>query len=162
MVSLVPMLLTVHNAEEALTFPRFMPRLGALLPGPLAAIGSRLDYPTLLVALVVLSLLAFVLAFLANRAPASRWRTWLLMALQTAVAVNALSHVLSALFLFRGYAPGLVTAVGLNVPFSLMLFGRASRERWLSPAAFRALVPAALVLHGPVLLGALWLAGGRF
>lgn len=155
---LVPLLFTAHNAEEALTFPRYMPRLPALLPTRFAAFASRLDYQTMLAALAVVSLLAVVLAFAANRAPESRWRMWLLLALQATVAVNVVSHVMAAVFLYRGYAPGVITAVAINAPFSVHLFRRAARERWVSSAALRALVPAALVLHGPVLLGALWLA----
>jgi hypothetical protein len=156
---LVPVLLTVHNAEEAIAFRQFKPRLPTLLPEPFAGFEARLDYSTMLVALCVLSLLAFALALLVSLAPTVRWRLWMLMALQASVAVNVVAHVLSAAFLFHGYAPGLFTAVAINAPFSMLFFRQASREAWVGPRALRALVPAALVLHGPVLLGALWLAG---
>jgi hypothetical protein len=158
-VWLVPVLLTLHNAEEAIAFRQFMPRLPALLPEPFARFEARLDYSTMLVALIVLSLIAFALALLVSLAPSARWRVWLLMALQASVALNVVAHVLSAAFVFHGYAPGLITALAINAPFSAVFFRRATRERWVSPQALRALVPAALVLHGPVLFGGLWLAG---
>ena len=59
-----------------------------------------------------------------------------------------------------GYAPGLVTALVLNLPFSLYLLRRAIREQWLSRPARWALVPGAILLHGP-LLAALLLATER-
>jgi hypothetical protein len=63
--------------------------------------------------------------------------------------------------LFRGYAPGLVTALLLNLPFSLYLLRRAARERWLDRGALWTLAPAALLVHGPM-LSALLLATERW
>ena len=42
--------------------------------------------------------------------------------------LNVLAHLLSATMLTRGYAPGLATALLVNLPFSLYLFRRARRE----------------------------------
>jgi hypothetical protein len=75
------------------------------------------------------------------------------------IALNVGSHVVSSIAIVRGYAPGLVTAVLVNAPFAVYLFRRASRERWLPRRAILWTIPAALVLHGPVLVGTLWLAG---
>jgi hypothetical protein len=41
----------------------------------------------------------------------------------------------AALVLFGGYAPGVVTAVILNLPLSVLVLRRAVDERWLAPAA---------------------------
>lgn len=43
-------------------------------------------------------------------------------------------------------------------PFVLYCYTRAGREQWVGSTALRATLPAALVLHGPVLLAGLWLA----
>jgi hypothetical protein len=67
------------------------------------------------------------------------------------VLLNAIWHLAIAVVLFRGYAPGLATALLLNLPFSLHLLGRAVREQWLSRPARWALVPGAVLLHGPLL-----------
>jgi hypothetical protein len=80
------------------------------------------------------------------------------LALQAAVGLNVLAHIVGAAFVFRGYGPGLITALAVNAPFTVLCFWRASREQWVSPTALRATVPTALFLHGPVLFGGLWLA----
>jgi hypothetical protein len=54
-----------------------------------------------------------------------------------------------------------VTAILVNAPFVMYCFRGAARERWVSSAALWATIPAAVILHGPVLVGALWLAARR-
>jgi hypothetical protein len=149
----------VHNAEEALAFRAYLPRLRALLPKSLAHLGASLSYSAMLGALTLLSAAAVLLTFAAVARPASRRILWALLVLEAAVAVNVVAHVISAVVVFHGYGPGLATAVTINAPFALYCFRRVRREQWLSPAALLATVPAALVLHGPMLLAGLWLAG---
>jgi hypothetical protein len=75
----------------------------------------------------------------------------LVLLIQATVLLNVVWHAAAAVVLFGGYAPGVVTAVLLNLPFSVYLLGRSAREHWLSARALWALVPAAIVLHGPLL-----------
>lgn len=42
--------------------------------------------------------------------------------------LNVAWHVTAALMLFGGYAPGLVTAVALNLPLSVLVLRRAAAE----------------------------------
>lgn len=157
-VWLIPTFLTIHNAEEAVAFDRMRSQLAVALPEPFATLQTRLTYPVLLQLLVILSVLAFILAMIVMLRPRSRAALWLLLALEAAVAINVISHVVSAVAFFHGYGPGLATAVLLNAPFAVYTLRRAKREAWVSARAWRALVGAGLVLHGPVLIGALWLA----
>jgi hypothetical protein len=158
-VWLVPIFLTLHNAEEALAFRAYMPRMRTLLPEPFASLEASLSYATMLGALTVLSALAFLIAWAAAARPESHRTLWALLVLEATVGVNVIAHLLSAVIVFHGYGPGLATALMINAPFAIYCFRRARREQWLSPAALRATVPAALILHGPILLGGLWLAG---
>ena len=151
-------LVTLHNAEEALTFERLLPDLPALLPPPLSSIAARLTYPAMLIALGVVSLLAVGVAVAVWLRPRARWSLWLLLVLEATMAINALSHALVALAVVHGYAPGVVTALLVNVPFAVYCFRRAAREQWVSSRAVAATVPAALIVHGPVLIGGMWLA----
>jgi hypothetical protein len=157
-VWLVPALLALHNAEEALALRAGLPWLRTPLPEPLAAAAAGVTYPAVVQALTVLSVLAFGLAALVAARPTSRAALWLLLALEAAVGINAVAHLASAALVFRGYGPGLATGVLINAPFAVYCMRRARRDRWLSPAALRATLPAAVLLHGPVLLGGLWLA----
>ena len=152
-------LFVLHNAEEALAFRRYLPRMATLLPEPLARIAPPLSYPVLLLTLGVVSLLALSIALAAAAWPQSPRALWALLTLEAVLALNVVAHVLSALVVFHGYGPGLVTALLVNAPFATYCFRRAHRERWVSAAALRATVPAALLLHGPILIGGLWLAG---
>jgi hypothetical protein len=149
---------TLHNAEEALAFRTYLPRMGALLPERFASLATTLSYPVMLVALSTVSALAFLVALAAATWPHSQLALWTLLALEAVVGLNVIAHVLSALLVFHGYGPGLVTALLINAPFAIYCFRRARRERWVSTAALAAMVPAALILHGPILLGGLWLA----
>jgi hypothetical protein len=158
-VWLIPILFTLHNAEEALALQAYLPRMPTLLPEPLASLEASLSYSTMLGALTVLSALAFLIALAAVARPQSRRTLWALVVLEATVGVNVIAHLLGAVIVFHGYGPGLATALMINAPFAIYCFRRVRREQWVSTAALRATVPASLILHGPILLGGLWLAG---
>ena len=155
---MIPTLLAVHNAEEAFALRSGLPNLRGAVPEPFADVAARLTPAVVTQVLVALSVAAFGLAAVAASRPGSRVALWLLLTLEVAVGLNVVAHIASAVLVFHGYGPGLVTAVLLNAPFAVYCVRRARRERWLSPTALRATVPAAIILHGPVLLGGLWLA----
>jgi hypothetical protein len=47
----------------------------------------------------------------------------------------------------------------VNLPFSLYVLRRATWERWTTRQELLVLAPAAFVVHGPLLLGVIALAG---
>lgn len=158
---LVPLLLLLHNAEEAVFFPRYLPFVLARLPTAWRAVAGPVTSGQVWLALAIVTLVALGLTVWAQRHPESHTALWLLLLLQTSVLLNVLWHVAAAAVLFRGYAPGLVTALLLNLPFSIYLIRRAVREHWFSRGALLALGAAALLAHGP-LLSALLLATERW
>lgn len=130
----------------------------SFLPASLGALEPRLSTDTLLLALAVLSVLAFGLATIVALRPQAHAALWLLLALEAAIGINAVAHVASAIVIFRGYGPGLATAALINLPFAIYVLRRARRDAWVGLRAWRLLPLGGLVLHGPVLLGGLWLA----
>jgi hypothetical protein len=150
---LVPVLITIHNAEEAL----FMPATLRVLPGRVPAELARAipSYPQFLVALVIVAALAWATWLLGRERSAG---VALLLLLKAVMLVNVVSHVGSAIFL-RRYAPGLVTALALNLPFSIHLLRRAIKERWIARRTVPILAAGAVVIHGPGILGVMWVAG---
>ena len=60
---LIPVLLALHNAEEAVAFRNYLPRVKALLPSPFATLEAQLSYTALVQALAILSLLAVAFMF---------------------------------------------------------------------------------------------------
>jgi hypothetical protein len=152
-------LVTLHNAEEAFAFRVFLPRIPALLGEPFSALAQAVSYPAMLLALAMVTVVAAMIALALIVRPQSPWALWALLTLVAVMGINAVAHVASALLVFGGYGPGLITALLLNAPFAVYCFVLARRNRWASGAMLLSTIPAALVLHGPVLMGVLWLAG---
>lgn len=148
---MVPLLLALHNAEEGLFFPRYLPFVLVRLPAGWRAVAGPVTAGQVWLALAVVTALGVAATAWAVRRPASPAALWTVLLLQTTMLVNALWHVAAAIVLFRGYAPGVVTALLLNLPFSVYLLRRAAAERWVGRPALWALLPGALALHGPLL-----------
>ncbi len=153
----IPLAFLVHNAEEALLFPRYLPLVVGRLPEGWEFISGAITLGQVWAALGVLTVVAFGLAVWASADRESTVPVWLLLLLQTTLLINVLWHVGAAIVLFDGYAPGLATAILLNLPVSIYLLRRAAREEWISRGALWALLPSALLVHGPLLSGLLLL-----
>ena len=110
-------------------------------------------------ALVVITVAAFVVTYLsARRGPQSVW-AYLTFGSVVAMLANVFIPHLPAAIFFGGYAPGVVTAIVINLPLTTLLVFRAVRDGWVSggrAVAFGAGVP--LVLGGTI-VG--WLLLGR-
>lgn len=147
----------MHNAEEAVFFPRYLPLVLGRLPETWRSLAGPITLGQVWAALGFVTLVPFGLATWAELRPEKAAPVWLLLLTQATVLLNVVWHVSAAALVFNGYAPGVVTAVVLNLPFSIYLLRRAAGESWLSPRARWALLPGALLVHGPVLSGLLLL-----
>jgi len=121
---LVPLLFALHNAEEAPRMATWVRRVTPRFMPPITAFQFA-------VAVALLTLLVLLLTLAAARALPLRLGVLLMAGVQAIIFVNALTHVGSALW-YRGYTPGLATAVLLTVPFSLYLFHRLLASPHLS------------------------------
>ena len=157
MLWLIPAALAVHNAEEALTFPRYWPVVRGRLPAVMQGAAAGLDPAAFRTALVWATLIPLAIIVWATWRADSLTARWSALVIQAVMAVNVISHLVVATLLLRGYSPGVLSALLINAPLSLYLFRRAAREQWISPRARRALLPAALLIHGPGLIGLLLL-----
>lgn len=149
---LVPLLLTLHNLEEAVFMKGFLDRFGARIP-----ILPMVTYGPFLLALGLVTLAPYLFAASGPLERRSR-AFFLVLGTQMVVLVNVAAHLATAVWV-RGYAPGLVTALLVNLPFSVFLFRRALRGAWVRPWDLAWLLAAALLVHGPGLVGLLVLAG---
>ena len=113
-VWLVPVCMTVHNAEEAFGADRFLSDLGRLLPW------ARIRTRAFLAALVLLTAGTWVVAALAASDGTDPWLE-VLVGLQLALAVNAFVPHLLLLAVLRRYSPGLLSAALLNLPVAAYL-----------------------------------------
>ena len=122
-------------------------------------VGVSLSPTVMLLPLTLVTGLAFAIVAWSASRPDSAARLWFALLVQAVMLLNVAVHLVAAVAVMRGYSPGLLTAVVINLPFSLWIFTRAVRERWVNQHALLALIPAALLLHGPLLLLFLKIAG---
>lgn len=123
---LFPFAVTVHNAEEAIWMPSWDARHAADLPvQPPGAFAFR-------IALVVLTVAACVITHLsARRGRQSVWSYLVFGYIVTMLANVVVPHVPAAI-VFRGYVPGVATAVLINLPLMSFLVVRAVSDGWVS------------------------------
>lgn len=118
----------VHNSEEALTYGRYRERSAALLNRLMGVPGVPSEAAFHL-ALMLVSLLAAVAMVVVIARPAAPLARSVTIALAAVMLVNvAVPHVPAALLL-GGYAPGVVTAVLLNLPVALLALRRLALDR---------------------------------
>jgi hypothetical protein len=148
---LLPLVFALHNGEEAFTIGPFLPLLKAQLPSWAAAWTRDVTVPLYLAGLAIVTTLGLLAGLWVLLRPRSRAALWTLLLLQAVLLLNAFSHLLTAALL-RGYDPGVATAALVNLPLSLYVFRTASREAWLARGPLLALIPAAVLVHGPLLM----------
>lgn len=158
---LVPVLITLHNLEELAGMPAVLVELPRKIPAGLPV--GILPFPPspaeFTLAVVIVTTLPFLFAGLAQyaRNPRTRRNGVLLLAGTKAVMLlNVLSHLGSAVLL-RGYAPGMITSLAINLPFSLLFFSTALRQGWLVKRNLPWLALVAVLAHSLGLVGLFWL-----
>ena len=154
---IVPVLVTVHNAEEALALPRFLPAWQRAMPSALRSLLPSPTYGQYLFALVVVTAIPWLIAAFGNLGKRTGVAAFLLLLLMTVMGLNAFWHIAAAGML-HGYAPGIVTAIAFNLLYAAYLIRRAFVERWFPRPQLALMFPLALLVHGPLLLGLLLVA----
>lgn len=154
---MVPLLLTMHHVEEALTLVGFWGRLESLVPPFLSGLLPSVSQGQLLLVLGVVTGAAWLFA---DSGPLERRSRafFLVLGTQMVMLLNVLYHAAQAVWI-RGYVPGLVTGLLVILPFSVYLFRRALQGSWVRSRDLAWLFVAALLVHGPGLIGLLVLAG---
>src|SRR4051812_3080780 len=147
LVWLVPVLITVHNCEEALTMPAILASRNSAIPRFLHGLLPAITYRQFLLALFITTAVPYGIAWFAKLdRDGSEAGMLLLLSVQVMMLVNVFAHLWMAISI-RGYAPGLLTALALNFPFSIYFLSRAAKERWVSRKAWRFILPTGVLLH---------------
>ena len=138
---LFPVVVTAHNLEEAIWLPAFVAEHAAQVPFVVSASEFRFGVTALTIA-------AWTVTYLSWRNGRESVWTYGLFGYIVAMLLNVAAPHLIAAAVFRGYAPGVVTAVALNLPVLSYLTFLALRERFVSgrkAALFGVAVPLGLV-----------------
>jgi Protein of unknown function with HXXEE motif len=143
-LALVGVTLVLHTTEEYLTFTSYLPparQLPRLLP-PANLMRSPQNQHIALLLATVLPLAVIAWAML-------RPRKALLVSvlfLECILLVNAGWHIFAAC-VRGGYAPGVITAVFINLPFGVYVLRRAVKDQWIPAQTAWLLLGVSLVLH---------------
>jgi hypothetical protein len=149
-----PILFATHELEEYWTVLPWLHRHRADLPTFLQ--GRLPDGSSFILIAGVAFLLIFgVVAALVVERPEARVWAGLFAILILARLENALMHVGQAVW-FRGYAPGLITAVTVVLPLSCFVLGRLTRARRLSTRSFVWMVPVGFVVQLAAVAAVAW------
>jgi hypothetical protein len=156
---LVPVILTIHNLEEA----PFMEKWYKRVP---VRIHLTITTRQFAIAVTFITLAAFLLTYIGVEYLANRTGYLLVLEIQAILLFNAFIPHIVATVRFRMYSPGVITALLLILPFSLYLFRRAFGENiidWLQIWIMLAIAPFAVVIIafvslqiGKVLEGKTW------
>lgn len=122
---LFPVVVSLHNAEEAIGFPAWSRGAGRRWHGSITPGTFRL-------AAAVLALLAFAVTWLSVVSGKQSIWTYLAFGYIAAMLGNVLAPHVAATAVLRRYVPGVVTAVLLNLPVLTLLVVHALREGYVS------------------------------
>ena len=147
---LLAFVFAIHNLEEGLAAPRMVELLQTRGPSFLGALYAGVDADGLRAGLVILSAAGFVLALAAGRTPEAAGAAYAMIVFAAVIGINALAHSALSL-LYESSMPGLLTAVLLTGPAAVAVLVRARQETWIGAAAWWTVLPAAALIHGPLL-----------
>ena len=147
----IPIILSIHNLEEALTMPQWMsahlPMLRSTIP-----FFEYLQFstPQVYVSLILVTLIPFLVTFLCLRGKRTTKKISILLILQAIIFWNALMPHVSGLFVLAMFNPGTITAVLFNIPFSVYLYRRVRQEGIVSKDTLRNCIFIGLIAYLPV------------
>jgi hypothetical protein len=147
----IPVILSIHNLEEALTMPQWMsvhlPMLRSTIP-----FFENLQFSTaqLYVSLFLVTLVPFLITFFCLRGERTAKKISVVLILQSIIFWNALMPHLSGFFVLGMYNPGTITAVLLNIPFSVYLYRRVLQQGIVLKDTMHKCVFIGLAIYLPV------------
>ncbi len=147
----IPLILSIHNLEEALTMPQWMsshfPMLRTTIP-----FFEHLHFSTtqLYVSLLLVTIIPFLVTFICLRGERTTKKISILLTLQSIIFWNALMPHVSGLFVLGIFNPGTITAVLFNIPFSIYLYRRVRQEGIVSKETIRYCIFIGLIAYLPV------------
>jgi hypothetical protein len=144
-LALIGLTLVLHDTEEFFTFPRFWSSSVGQLPRWLSPQGLVHNPQDLRVALVIATVLPLGVIAWAILRPRKALLVSVLL-LESILLVNAGWHILASA-VRGGYAPGIVTAVLINLPFGVYVLRRAVKEQWIPTRTAWLLIGIAIALH---------------
>jgi hypothetical protein len=155
--ALIPAI-ALHNFEEWLTFPYFRQSYEEMIE----RIGLGIQPPSWAVtqlALVIATIIPVFGIALAARGQRSRIKDFFICFIAAVFLANAFLPHIPAVIVMGGYAPGVITAVLINLPLCAWLLHSAVRERILSVQQAAACVVLGAVSVAPSIVAIMFVSG---
>jgi hypothetical protein len=147
---LVAIVFVLHNAEEGIAAAQMIGFMQSQAPAFLRGLYEGVGVAELRISLAILTLVGVLVTVLCVRRATGAGSSYSMLLFASVIGVNAVMHI--ALAAAAGaYMPGILTAVTMTLPLAVVLLLRGRREMWVSSGTYWTLLPAALVVHGPVL-----------
>ncbi|MCK9409515.1 MAG: HXXEE domain-containing protein [Bacteriovoracaceae bacterium] len=149
----IPILLFLHNVEEAITMPQWMnanlPILQQKIP-----LFQFLEFSVsqLYVSLTLVTIIPILISFFCLRGELTPRKTAVMQTLQSIIFWNALMPHLSGIMLLGFYNPGAITAIVCTIPFSIYLYHKtiSSNEEIFRQIPFRKIVITGGIIYLPL------------
>jgi hypothetical protein len=145
---LVPIVLTIHNIEEA----PFMEGWSKRLP---LNVHQTVSTRQFVIAVTFLTLAGFLVTYLGAGYLANQTGYLMVLGIQAILLFNVFVPHIATTIRFRMYSPGVITAILITLPFSYYLFQRALNENIINWNQFWMLLgiaPFAMVVFAIVSL----------
>lgn len=140
----------LHNGEEAIRAAHMLQFMQSDAPGFLRDAYAGITVSELQGSLLILTGLVFLGIAVAAVFSAAAASAFGMMVLAALLGLNGVFHIVLSLQA-GAYMPGLATALLISLPVSVTLLVRARQQRWVPARAFWTVLPAAVLIHGPVL-----------
>ena len=129
------LVIALHNAEEGITAGAYLPRVREIIER-IPALRERgllpPSLPRLYLALIIVTVVPALVLGWATTGRDSGVKREVVAVIAAALLWNVFFPHISAMIVLRGYAPGGVTALVVNLPFCLYLFRRSLIEQMLT------------------------------
>ena len=145
---LVPIILTIHNIEEA----PFMEGWSKRLPLKVHPTVSTRQF---VIAVTFLTVAGFLVTYLGIGYLANQTGYLMVLGIQAILLFNVFVPHLATTIRFRMYSPGVITAILITLPFSYYLFQRALHENiidWNQFWILLGIAPFAMVIFALISL----------
>ncbi len=137
---LMAVVIALHNGEEAATAGAYLPRVREIIERVPALREKGLlppSLPRLYLALIIVTLVPALVLGWATTGRDSSVKREVVAVIAAALLWNVFLPHMSAMIVLRGYAPGGLTALVVNLPFCLYLFRRSLSEQMLTRTQLR-------------------------
>ncbi len=147
----IPLLLLMHNAEEALTMPQWISvHLDLLRVNYPIFEHVQFSTPQLYLSLALITVIPLIISLRCISGELTKRSIMTLMILQSIIFWNALVPHLLGSYLLQMYNPGVVTALFCNIPFTFYLGTMLVKEKITDNVQLRNAAVAGLLIYLPV------------